>query len=56
MAAQKAMFTAEMQAQNKMQAQTTQEEFAQKMNNKAWKTVSSGASKKIQRSYEYELD
>jgi hypothetical protein len=56
MAAQQAMFTAEMQAQNKMQAQTTQEEFAQKMNNQAWKTASSAASKKIQRSYELDLD
>ena len=52
MAAQKAMFGAEMRAQNKMQTQTTLEEFAQKMNNQAWKT----ASNKIQRSYEDELD
>ena len=38
MASQKRMFTAEMKAQNKMQEQTTEEEFAQKMNDAAWKT------------------
>jgi imidazolonepropionase-like amidohydrolase len=48
MANQKSMFTAEMKAQNKMQQQTTEEEFAQKMNDAAWKTASSAASDKIQ--------
>ena len=47
MSNQKAMFTAEMQAQNKMQQQTTEEEFAQKMNDAAWKTASSAASDKL---------
>ena len=48
MEAQKDMFRAEMRAQNKMQTQTTEEEFAQKMNDAAWKTASSAASDKIQ--------
>ena len=47
--AQADMFTAEMQAQNEMQQQTTEEEFAQKMNDAAWKTASSAASDKIQK-------
>jgi hypothetical protein len=49
-AAQQAQFAAEMKAQNAMQQQTTEEEFAQKMNDAAWKTASSAASDKIQRS------
>ena len=46
--AQKVMFGAEMRAQNKMQTQTTEAEFEQKMNDAAWKTASSAASDKIQ--------
>lgn len=38
MASQKKMFTAEMQSQNRMQRQTTEQEFAQKMTDAAWLT------------------
>jgi hypothetical protein len=40
---------AELAAQNEMQARTTEEEFAQKMNDAAWKTASSAAGDNIQR-------
>ncbi|ORY68747.1 uncharacterized protein BCR38DRAFT_507935 [Pseudomassariella vexata] len=46
--AQKDMFLATMAAMNAMQAQTTEQEFAQKMNDAVWKTASEAASDKIQ--------
>jgi hypothetical protein len=48
MSNQKKMFTAEMRAQNKMQAETTNDEFVIKMNDAAWKTATSAASDRIQ--------
>lgn len=42
-------FSAELAAQNALQAQTTEEEFAQKMNDAAWQTASSAAAGNIQR-------
>lgn len=42
-------FSAELAAQNALQAQTTEEEFAQKMNDAAWQSASSAAAGNIQR-------